>query len=430
MVVPRRAFSSAARVRASYGPDVPAVAHEERRRPARAAGVGARHVAPDARRQASLVEVAGEPLDVEPELAGVRDEVLVLEPRPGGRTGGRASPRTRPGAPPPRPPGRRARSGRARRGAAGGGRRSAGRRRAARAARFTVPVARLQNGHSKSPYSTSVSGASGFPRMWSCSGSTGRSRNSGSVAVRSPRSTAAPLKITQPTSVASAAASSTPTVASDCRCVVEREVGDEQRHREADARERRTAEHLADSDPRGKAPSPSRTVPSASRRFRPACRRRGRRRRPRSPARRGHRRAPRRAGRRPRWPARTSARSRSSSMGESRLQSLVERHRAHEALPRPSCRRWAAATGGTRGTSRSPPRPPRGSAAGRRRAGRRPCRPASDAPPTRPSPTHSPRPTTAYTDAAPHLAGVEQRDRGHEARDARPAVATRSIESV
>ena len=37
-----------------------------------------------------------------------------------------------------------------------------------------APVARLQNGHSKSPYSTSVSGASGLPRMWSRSGSTGR----------------------------------------------------------------------------------------------------------------------------------------------------------------------------------------------------------------------------------------------------------------
>ena len=70
-------------------------------------------------------------------------------------------------------------------------------------------MARLQNGHSKSPYSTSVSGAFGLPRMWSRSGST--SRISVMPTEIGGLSQSVIRKVAQPSTNASTEAASTPT---------------------------------------------------------------------------------------------------------------------------------------------------------------------------------------------------------------------------
>ena len=91
----------------------------------------------------------------------------------------------------PRSPRRRAGRAGGRRSAAGAARRSEDRP-SRRAARGSTGSAWPQNGHSRSPYSTSVTGASAGPRMWSRSGSTGTARSiSSSGRTRAARGSAA-----------------------------------------------------------------------------------------------------------------------------------------------------------------------------------------------------------------------------------------------
>ncbi len=71
------------------------------------------------------------------------------------------------------------------------------------------PVARLQNAHSKSAYSTRVSGAFGLPTMWSRSGSTARSRVAPTATGGLIRSVT--VNISQPSTKATSEATSTPT---------------------------------------------------------------------------------------------------------------------------------------------------------------------------------------------------------------------------
>ena len=233
-----------------------------------------------------VLEVARRTLDVEAELAGVAEQVLELELVLVGEQQVVHLPEAALRARRPRPRGRRARRAGARRSAAGGGRRSAGRRRSARAARRTTPVARPQNGHSKSPYSTSVSGASGRPAdVVARRGRRARSSSIGRLA-RALAAQARPRAGTRASRASrqSTAASSTPTVASSLqRRGVEGQVGDQQRDREADARQRRAAAAPGPTPtPCGSRPRPSRTAPSAPRRrCRRACRPPGRARRPR-----------------------------------------------------------------------------------------------------------------------------------------------------
>ena len=105
------------------------------------------------------------------------------------------------------------------------------------------PVALPQNGHSKSPYSTSVSGASTRPRRWSRSGSTGRSSCTGGPL------RAASARPRQKISRAEAGGDQRGREHPDpClvlqRRVVEGQVDDEQRDRETDAGESRTTAQL------------------------------------------------------------------------------------------------------------------------------------------------------------------------------------------
>jgi hypothetical protein len=76
--------------------------HEECRRPCHAALIGALDVARYAKRVAAAPKVVGEPVDVQPEIARVSDEVVevqrVRSARPG-RSAGTRSPRTRRASP-------------------------------------------------------------------------------------------------------------------------------------------------------------------------------------------------------------------------------------------------------------------------------------------------------------------------------------------
>ncbi len=158
---PRSASSSAASVSASYAPmwrrsptknvGVPraplasALATSRRTRWARRRRLRGRRRSGSTSRPSSA-GVADEILELQ--LVLVAEEQVVHLPE--------AALRGRP----PRRPARPARRAGARRPAADGGTRSAGRRRIRSRSSRTMPVARPQNGHSKSPYSTSVSGAS------------------------------------------------------------------------------------------------------------------------------------------------------------------------------------------------------------------------------------------------------------------------------
>ena len=104
-------------------------------------------------------QVLGEARHVEPESVGVRRQVGHRAARPGARAAGRASARTRPDRRrPPRPGPPAGRAG-ARLRAAGAATRTGRRAKSASSSR-TTGSARPQYGHSKSPYSTRVTGAS------------------------------------------------------------------------------------------------------------------------------------------------------------------------------------------------------------------------------------------------------------------------------
>ena len=133
--------------------------------------VGALDVLRDPRCIDAAAQLVAEAVGVEPELLRVADEFRSVRARLGGRRGGRASPRTSPA--------HAAASDASAASCARGWTSESGRSRKTK--RSSSPnsasssrnagSARPQYGHSKSPYSTRVTGAFAGPRTWSTSGS-------------------------------------------------------------------------------------------------------------------------------------------------------------------------------------------------------------------------------------------------------------------
>ena len=177
-----------------------------------------------------------------PSVVGVSPRGRAGRDRPGARRAGRASPRSGPARRPPPRPRPPAPRWDGRRPAAGDGRRSAAARRTGREAAAGPGRGVPQCGHSKSPYSSRVTGASTGPRIWSRS----RIDRVGQIGQRPRR-----LGVGPPQPLARQSAHDVEEHDAegrrDDRCgedaelglVEERgdvaELGDEQRHREADA---------------------------------------------------------------------------------------------------------------------------------------------------------------------------------------------------
>ena len=205
--------------------------------------------------------------------------------RPGAAAAGRASARTRPARRPPRRPRRRAGPPGARRSAAGAARRSECRCPCSRSR--TTGSAWPQYGHSKSPYSTTVTDASAGPRMWSRSGSTAGIRSSICCAVAEQR--AGPSRRREQGGdpedrpgqrrTATTTADSAPSLASASCSPWKARGRDQERDGEADAGDRAAAESPRPSRPGGRIrPRVSRvTSHDVADHGRSACRRRSRR---------------------------------------------------------------------------------------------------------------------------------------------------------